>query len=350
MDALLYFSSDVWAYVAVTLAVLLLLLAGSLLLSSRLRETLRAMRSSAHQAARKPRRRVKRIRLLSSVIQLGVAFCLRQDTSCLSRERRFNLRFIVTLVLVFVFLITFYFSSLIKTELVVFKRPDTMSTYEEVLAQRPLVRPIWLRDLRNDVEFQSAPEDTVEGKIWSRAVSLGLESSRIPAKHDYALQMLTQIALRRAVVLVPDCVFSIVITSLCALNGFTDYRSEARLWIRRDPRATDQRVAMMTASQASDQTKRRLTILSRHILEHSHMTSVFRESEGFFKYMKTSKEYHTCIKNRIVYPEDHGTKPLSLHHWSLVFIWTLMLLLLFPVTCYLEVHVHHLSRVMHRKR
>ena len=113
---------------------------------------------------------------MHQALVVATANIMKQHTSYNIREQLLRRQLVLLLFAVFSFLIMFYFSSMIKTEMVVQRRPETISSYEDLLA-KPNIKPLWAKPLNDHWDFMNAGGNTAEGRIWERA----RKSELIPA-------------------------------------------------------------------------------------------------------------------------------------------------------------------------
>lgn len=80
----------------------------------------------------------------------------------------------------YMFWTTFYFTSMVRTELVTVEKPKTINSYQDVLDDKNRC-PIWMSSMTDHHQFRNAPQDSMEWKIWQKALKMGdfmIDSSR----------------------------------------------------------------------------------------------------------------------------------------------------------------------------
>ena len=121
--------------------------------------------------------------------------------------RRFNLRFIpwfifcffakqipsfpgamnvtkailICILLTYSYFVTFYYSSMIKTDMVTVKDPKTIASYQDLLDD-PDIQPFIAHLGDEYVSFKTAPEGSVKRKIWERVLSQGMDKHVVDTK------------------------------------------------------------------------------------------------------------------------------------------------------------------------
>ena len=121
--------------------------------------------------------------------------------------RRFNLRFIswfifcffakqiplfpgnmnltkailICTLLTYSYFVTFFYSSMIKTDMVTVKDPKVIGSYQDLLDD-PEIQPFIVHLYDEYVSFKTAPEGSVKRKIWERILSQGIDKHIIESK------------------------------------------------------------------------------------------------------------------------------------------------------------------------
>ena len=171
LDAVRSFTVPLWILVLVT----------SLIFSVHIMKCYRGIRTRYWkleylQQGRKRLARQRFHQALSLSYKVLVGNMVKQHSSYSSERLASPGRFLLLMFAIFSFLILFFLTSLIKTEMLVQKRPVTISSYEDLL-NRPTLRPIWARVLTDHWLFQNADRSSPEGRVWQGAVKLGLDES-----------------------------------------------------------------------------------------------------------------------------------------------------------------------------
>lgn len=116
------------------------------------------------------------------------------------------------------FWLLFYFSSLIKTELVVIKDPFIIQSYEDILKHK--VRPLFIRGGYHHYHYKFARDKSIEREIWDKSVQkYGLDKVLIDLNYSGLLSLLFEVFERKTVILLDDLVSRIVTKSICQLKS-----------------------------------------------------------------------------------------------------------------------------------
>ena len=99
-----------------------------------------------------------------------VGVILRQISSCCAgvERKRSSFKFIILILVVFMFMVHFFFVAFIQTELVITQKPDIIDSYESILS-RPQLRPYWLPYVRDFAHFMNAAGRSPEHRVWEKA-------------------------------------------------------------------------------------------------------------------------------------------------------------------------------------
>ena len=90
-------------------------------------------------------------------------------TGSLFSSNRLSKKILYLAICLFSLLVLFFFMSMMSTELVVAEKPDTLSSFTDVLKRG--MRASFFRSSNIHLKFKYAPPDTIERKIWDAAVS-----------------------------------------------------------------------------------------------------------------------------------------------------------------------------------
>lgn len=203
LDMVYGFSPGLWLLTLVTLAVL------SLLLQTSLRT-----------------RRIRKYRSKKTMFAL-IASLLKQHSSSVPLIPSIGcIRTFYFLMTLFGFLIGFYLTSLIKTEMVVVQPPVTVESYDEIIESGR--RPSWVSLLTDVNQFKEAKGGTKEAKIWDMAVRMGVNNSMVESSLMSVLMHVSDIArLKEVALLKHQIVYGNMLRTACAFSRSKDYISNA---------------------------------------------------------------------------------------------------------------------------
>lgn len=252
-------------------------------------------------------------RPFEKLLAVGMACALNQHSSC--RSHLFRIPHVLVfycLLTLFGFLLLFYLSSLVKTELVSHKRPTTVDNYEDILLLG--VRPIWLRNLGDHTEFEFAPKDSMEHRIWTRAQEMGMNESLLSLAKgmDAVKEMASRIADMEAVLITSEIVASVAAPNVCSFSRSFDFKTYASTYNRNDANAP-QHLRGFVRNAISDHLaqvlEQRLAVaVEMGITTHSilQLGDTIVSSKGHFF------EVQICLLNKIVYPDaEHKRQDVS---------------------------------------
>ena len=84
--------------------------------------------------------------------------------------------------LTYSYFVTFFYSSMIKTDMVTVKNPKVIESYQDLLDD-PKSQPFITHITDEYVSFKTAPEGSVKRKIWERVLSQGIDKHIVETKN-----------------------------------------------------------------------------------------------------------------------------------------------------------------------
>ena len=283
---------------------------------------------------RQKRKRRSVLKLTENVLTSSL---LKQFSSLDVISKRFTVRLSLLLIVIFVFEIHFYLTSMIKTEMVVQKPPETISTYEEIV-NHPKCKPYFLKALSDYWEFKNAPKDSPAGKVWKKTVENGLENNFVGFDFKRIFRAFIEAAKKELVAIVPGYLVDGFTTNACSFWKGMANLMEINVWHRTDPEAKEHIMGFAVSKKSSEKAKRKIFIMTRRVMEH-HIVPQIAKTMNFFVEQNSGKpEVRDCLANEILYPE-HELESMNLRHYS--GLWKLLLvaiiLVIFVFVCELIV-------------
>ena len=156
LDMMSSFRTETW----VTVSALLIMLFW--LMTARLRLMLKSVKQSRRQAC-----------------SLLLPCILKQLSACKLPHKGPHVKLIFMVTVLLMCFTAFFLTSMIKTDIVVVDLPFTINSYEDLLQSRR--RPLWFALMSDSRVFQEAPADSVEQRVWQRALIMGLNQSLLPS-------------------------------------------------------------------------------------------------------------------------------------------------------------------------
>ena len=298
-DAFASFHHSVWLLILVTLVTLFCVL--------------------TTDVTAKRRSGISRLRLLITIL---VGAALKQFSSLTNCSRRFTARLTLLIAIVFVFQVQLFFSSMIKTEMVVQQKPDTISTYEEVL-QHPDSNPLWFKTESIHWEFEKAQRDSAAGKIWQKAMKIGIDKCLVDLEYNTLFSMLRKVATKERVMFLPGFATKPTATNICAFTRAQSIMTDVNMWFKTDPSANERLMVYLRSSNTSRETSDKLDILTERIIEHALGEELMRKSGSVIMKNTGKPEVAECLENRVIYPK-HELVSLNLFHF--IGVWKILLL------------------------
>ena len=254
---------------------------------------------------------------MNQALIIITANILKQHTSYSFRGKLLRRRIILFLIAVFSFLIMFYLSSMIKTEMVVQKRPGTISTCEELLA-KPNTKPLWAENSNDYRDFMNAKRNTAEKRIWERAIKFGIDSCFLKSDADVKKNM-RLINSQEAVWLGPINSISVMVTKACAFHHASGLYPDVNMWYRSDENAPDKLNVMMFSAALRPDSVEKFNRIIQSQFEHHLLNKALKRLESSFSAHIGIKSVRDCLANRIIYP-DHVMDAVHLPHYNRLWV------------------------------
>ena len=286
------------------------------------------------------RRKRKRRSFMRWMENLMTATLMKQFSSLDIPSSRLSVRFIFLMINVFIFLIHFFLSSLIKTELVVQKQPDTISTYEEIVEHQNC-RPVWLKGLNTHWEFENSDPKSSAFEVWKRGQKAGLDRTLVDMKLENLHYTIEEIKKKEAVLLIPNYLVDVIVTNECSLTRQSGVLTDFNMWYRADPSVKESLATVSRSSNISQYLSWEATRFTTLLLEHDLFFRNLRYLNFVVAKYTGNPEVEDCMANRIIYPE-HNLESINLSHYA--GLWKLLgsacLLVFFVFVS--ELVVHHI--------
>ena len=206
---------------------------------------------------------------------------------------------------------------MIKTEMVTMKRPETISSYEELLA-KPQTRPLWTKAGTDHWEFMRAAHDSPAGRVWDRANRMGIDDSII------SLERLSQekqnISEMKAVMLTTSSLVGAIITNFCAESRRDNEFMDVNVWVRSDESAPEMFAGSVYSASMHHDKVTRYSKMNQAVLEHSLLDVPNRSMEFILCPDPGTKSVRDCVANDIVYPDLEFTSPPASHYSRLFLV------------------------------
>ena len=251
---------------------------------------------------------------------------------------RFSVRFSLLLISIFIFELHFFLTSMIKTDMVVQKAPDTISTYEEMV-EHPRSSPAFLEAASTHWEFKDAPKDSLQGKLWKRAEKA--KGTFLEFSMDGFSSLFTGISNKEKVLMVPSFYVRSFRTNFCSSSRGTNSFLDANVWHRTDPEAREYLMGFARSTKTPEKVAKRIDQMSRRLMEHEIFPQVVAMTDYLMFKNGGKPEVQDCMANVILYP-DHDLVSVNLSHysglWKFLFVGWFLVIFSFV----LEVTVHHI--------
>ena len=312
MDAFDSFTAQLWLLIFLTTAFLTLVLF-LIFYSDLLSLPESKARRDLFRRLTKMTKRHRMRRCMDQALLIVTANVLKQHTSYSFRGKLLRRRMILFLIAVFSFLVINYFSSMIKTEMVVQKRPETISSYEELLA-KPNVKPLWPKSLNIHWAFMNADRNSAEGRIWERTKKFGVDSCFLKSG-GHIKRYMGSISRQEAVWFHPINSMGVMVMKTCALHRASGLYTDVNMWYRSDENARENLEVVMLSAALHPVSVKKLNRIIRAEFEH-HLQHKALERIEFSVFPHTGiKSVRDCAANSIIYP-DYQMETVHLSHFN----------------------------------
>ena len=305
MDAFVSLSPAIWY----TSALLSTMIALVIVLVMRLTKSTNTARR------RKTVRRAKTRRAIKQATKIAIGNMLKQHPSYSWNTTFHTARAALLLFALLTFFVGYFFCAMIKTDMVVIKKPVTISTYEEILEQK--VRPVWAKQLTDHTEFMNADPGSLEDRIWKLAESYGIENCRLDADLTSATTVAIEISNQKAVFFISSYLVSLARTNVCAMARQSGYRMSTNSYMYSDPSAREKIATFMISSHSEDYVKRIHRELLGSVFEHALLLQSIKRLDYVISKDTGSRELRDCVSNTIIYPDHEIIFPDADHYQHL---------------------------------
>ena len=202
----------------------------------------------------------------------------------------------------FLFWVTFYFTSMVRTELVSVKNPVTINSYQDILQEN--LMPVFIESTTDYLSFMHASKDSDAGKIWTRVKSqAGGYRDSLKKGNEFSSQL--DAIFRRKKVLIASRERSYVVRTLCCKTKtvldnlkITNWQS-LRSWMRGDSSAAAViRGFVFNAGFRDQSVRHRLLALFENGFENHVFTTVELD-------ILTSKTLRKVLADNVPLDEKH---------------------------------------------
>jgi hypothetical protein len=312
MDAFGSFSAGTWLVISLFCFILSLLV----LCSMRWEKVMRSMKMKRRLRFKKIARKCfKKRKAVKRTIDVVIGNLVDQHSAYSSSIRK---SIALLVFAVFSFYICFFFASMIKTEMVVQKRPPTISTYADIV-NNPRIKPVWAKGLNDHWDFMNAKPGTIEAQVWEKAKRFGIENCRVQGDFQALIKYGIDVGLGNSVFLGSSYIMDLVITNACYLSRKYGTLTQANAWLRSDPNARETLNGFMRSTAVSKRTAKRLAKSGQNLFEFQIIKQAIKQLNYVMGKDTGSKGLRDCVANVIIYP-DHALVFPDLIHYHKLFL------------------------------
>lgn len=325
MDAFHSFKKSLWTLTSATALVLTIMaLMGTMVSLSSLKQLRRYFRKES----------------ISLSVKVAIGNILKQHSAYNYPCKHHYQRIIIGCFAVFSFLMIFFFSSMIKTEMVVRKDPRTITSYDEVIANG--VQPLFVEIANEHANFKYANPKSREGRIWLLANKYGLQSCMISSV-DNITHVLPYVLRQSAVWMVSEYIGDLFLKNLCPFIRAQGYYNDLNSLIKSDPTAPEKVVGIAYSSSMNLHRNKRFLKVTTAFMEKGLVKAVIKSMEFSVSPDTGSKALRDCLANKIV-SSDSEFHTVLLAYYSQLFLISACLIMLILLVLIAEIAIHRISR------
>ena len=235
-----------------------------------------------------------------------------------------SLRLVHLCIILLTFYLLFYLSSMIKTEQVVQKEPDTISSYRDILKRN--VTPIFLRQFSEYDDFAKSPVGSEERQVYDRAQEIGVNQTYVSmneVNEGVAVMnlMSTLVPIQKAVVLVPSFLLDVSMTTCCASARALGQRLDYNGWIKHGNKDREKLAGFMIPSVMPTEMRGVFHRFCQRLFEGSIFSLMLHELNYLVPGAPDtgSASLRECESNQLILP-DHGPIHQDLQHYAGAFL------------------------------
>lgn len=242
---------------------------------------------------------------------------LKQHSSLTLPTSALGTRGLLLLFTVFMFLIHFYFSAMIKTGVVVQHEPSTITSYADLL-RNPSIMPLWFRPSTSHSEFERASPDSEEGRIWERASRIGIDKCRVSLKDEGSYNLLSSVMLQKTVLIGTEQESKLFVTNCCAISRSQRIAPWSNMLQTTMTPDREKPMGLMHTASLKSGTRRLLHFMEQTTVEHNLMDILYDKISFVYSENSESASLKECSSNHISYLESDLTAVDWYHYYNLL--------------------------------
>lgn len=235
-------------------------------------------------------------------------------------------RLLIILTTLFFFWIHCFFFSLIKTELTIVPKPDTIETYDDLMAKNVL--PIWIGALGDVDLFRYASRGSIEKRVWDYAVRKTggrMEQTVVPPTSPDVIAVISSIAYRKSVLLLDRMMLHVMRENFCA--GILSYAllEDILTHVAVDARSIEHVRVMAVSTQLLEAGKRFIRRASR-LVEAGFVEESTKRTGILFK-VHSHDTMRRCLSDQLIVKSAGVHPPGYLYYMQCVLICCVILMI-----------------------
>lgn len=308
-----------WILTIASLIVLATAITASMFIRRKMRRDISNLIQESGEAMFEPGTKL-RLRKIGDKVSKMVISCVLKQHSNTGRLTSSSVSFLYAIMTALCLFTTYFLTSMIKTEMVVIKRPITYESYQDLLDNGTAA--LWLDELDDQRNFRDAPHGSTAKKIWDRAVKQGIRKSVVTTDKlqdiPWILSMANEVVSKKRVSLSNSAFTAIVLSNACLYIRSEGMFNNVNAYIRRDESAVENIRSLPGSSLAHPLIKERISRVGRWFTETDPIIPMFIRRYGSFLVPNGGEKYFSaveeCKSNVIVMPHV-DLLPVTLFHF-----------------------------------
>ena len=255
------------------------------------------------------------------------------SSSATIRYNCIQFRIIHFCIIYFGFWITFYFGSMIKTEMVVQKRPITIESYDDLL-KREEVQPIFTQATSDKWIFMEADPASAEGRIWQRLIqNFGIQKSVLPTNLVSVKYLAECLVNQTCAFFTSQTYASVILSNFCSISRREKICLDINVLYKAHPRAIEMLSGIMLSSFTAPVLRQRTEFYFKRAFEHDLLAYTYQQAYFTIAPHTGTKSIADCFANRVITKDDHAVTIPKIHHFLTLFkvqvaCWTMAAIVL----------------------
>jgi hypothetical protein len=217
------------------------------------------------------------------------------------------------------FYITLYFGNMIKTEMVVSQKPDTILSFEDFL-KREHTYPVFNGASADHWSFEKADPSSIKGRIWARAMKVGIQKSILLPNLENIKNWIECMVLQRCALFTSVGFSSVALSNFCSMSRQQKELLDMGVLIRAEENSNEQLSGLVFSSAIHPIISSTLFLYFNRALAHGLMLKAYQMSYFTLAPDTGSKSIADCWANKVIIAGDHKLTRPDISHFKTMFM------------------------------